>query len=338
MSDAGSASPEESVADASEAPEEEAPPRLGLAFTDLTIESMEALDDAPDVKGKLRILCELTDVNHYQDNTWSGVFVDYLYYGLAFAGERSFSDEQTSALFSILKNVFERAFPVEPDTNSLPLEESHAFFKEQMLTHSVDDAEDGCIQLYSVEEVKSISDFLSTTFYRHYNSYKYAYTTTQPEETVHHDLIVETPLPPPPLCEGLLDGEILEEPVEAPAPAPAPYYEEDHVEYYGEDPEYLETYKAYVRGRRLDAERQEDPSLTKARADAMAMLAQLKADEEAGLVEPTEWTVVEPDEPRPDWAPPATPPDVREKLAAREAGPGRVPPSTPPGAATAAAE
>ena len=31
----------------------------------------------------------------------------------------------------------------------------------------------------------------------------------------------------------------------------------------------------------------------------MVMLAQLKADEEAGLVEPTEWTVVEPDEPRP---------------------------------------
>ena len=51
----------------------------------------------------------------------------------------------------------------------------------------------------------------------------------------------------------------------------------------------------------------------------MALLAQLKADEEAGLVEPTEWTVVEPDEPRPDWVPPATPPEVREKLAAREA-------------------
>ena len=340
MSDEESASQEESVGDASEAPEEEAaPPRLGLAFTDLTIESMEALADATTVKDKLRILCELTEVNHYQDNTWSGVFVDYLYYGLAFAAERSFSDEQTSALFSILKNVFEHAFPVEPDTNSLPLEESHAFFKEQMLTHSVDDAEAGCIQIYSVEDVTQISNFLSTTFYRHYNSYKYAYSVQQPEETVHHSLIVETPLPPPPLCEGQLDGEEIEEaPVPAPAPAPAPYYEEDHVEYYGEDPEYLESYKAYVRGRRLDAERQEDPSLTKAREDAMAMLAQLKADEEAGLVEPTEWTVVEPDEPRPDWVPPATPPDVREKLAAREAGPGWVPPSTPPEAATAAAE
>ena len=76
--------------------------------------------------------------------------------------------------------------------------------------------------------------------------------------------------------------------------------------------------------------------MTKARADAMAMLAQLKADEEAGLVEPTEWTVVEPDEPRPEWVPPATPPDVRDKLAAREAGPGRVPPSTPPEPATVA--
>ena len=340
MSEAGSASQEESVGDASEAPEEEAaPPRLGLAFTDLTIESMEALNDANTVKAKLQILCELTEVNHYQDNTWSGVFVDYLYYGLAFAAEQSFSDEQTSALFSILKNVFEHAFPVEPDADSNPLEENHAFFKDQMLTHSVDDAEAGCIQLFSVEDVTQISNFLSTTFYRHYNSYKYAYTTTQPEETVHHDLIVETPLPPPPLCEGQLFGEAVPEPcVEAPAPAPAPYYEEDHVEYYGEDPEYLESYKAYVRGRRLDAERQEDPSLTKAREDAMAMLAQLKADEEAGLVEPTEWTVVEPDEPRPDWVPPATPPDVREKLAAREAGPGWVPPSTPPEAATAAAE
>ena len=89
MSDAGSASPEESVGDASEAPEEEeaAPPRLGLAFTDLTIESMEASPTRQTVKDKLRILCELTEVNHYQDNTWSGVFVDYLYYGLAFAAE-----------------------------------------------------------------------------------------------------------------------------------------------------------------------------------------------------------------------------------------------------------
>ena len=65
MSEAGSASPEESVGDASEAPEEEAaPPRLGLAFTDLTVEALEALGDAPDVKTKLRILCELTEVNH----------------------------------------------------------------------------------------------------------------------------------------------------------------------------------------------------------------------------------------------------------------------------------
>mgnify|MGYP001230632880 CR=1 FL=1 len=197
MSEAGSAS-QESVGDASEAPEDEAPPRLGLAFTDLTIESMEALADARDVKSKLQILCELTDVNHYQDNTWSGVFVDYLYYGLAFAAERSFTEEQTSALFSILKNVFEHAFPIEPDSDSTPLEENHAFFKEQMLTHSVDDAEAGCVQLFSVEDVTQISEFLSTTFYRHYNSYKYAYTVTQPEETVHHDLIVETPLPPPP--------------------------------------------------------------------------------------------------------------------------------------------
>ena len=108
------------MGDASEAPEEEAaPPRLGLAFTDLTIESMEALADAPDVKGKIANTVRTHEVNHYQDNTWSGVFVDYLYYGLAFAAERSFTEEQTSALFSILKNVFEHAFPVGADADSI---------------------------------------------------------------------------------------------------------------------------------------------------------------------------------------------------------------------------
>ena len=96
--------------------------------------------------------------------------------------------------------------------------------------------------------------------------------------------------------------------------------------------------KAYVRGRRLDAERQEDPSLTKAREDAMAMLAQLKADEEAGLVEPTEWTVVEPDEPRPDRCRRPRRRRCGKNAARARPGPAGCPPSAPPEAATAAAE
>ena len=195
----------------------------------------------------------------------------------------------------------------------------------------------GCIQLYTVEDVQQISNSSPQLFIDTTTPTSTPIPQHSPRRPSTTTLIVETPLPPPPLCEGQLFGEAVPEPcVEAPAPAPAPYYEEDHVEYYGEDPEYLESYKAYVRGRRLDAERQEDPSLTKAREDAMAMLAQLKADEEAGLVEPTEWTVVEPDEPRPDW--------VAAGDAAGRAGktprarPGRLGAAAAPVAETAAAE
>lgn len=279
--------------DASEAPEPE--PKIGLAFADLTVETLEALSDALDVSAKLDLICEVVQVQHYRDNCWSGVFVDYLYYGLAFCGERGYADDQASALFSILKRVFEDAFPLAPQSESRTLEESHACFKQLMLAHSVDDADHGCVGLFSVAEVEAAAEFLSTTFYRHYKMYQYAYSTDQPEETVHHALVVETPLPPPPLADGALyDPDFVEEEC-VEAPAPAPYYEEDHVEYYGADPEYLETYKAYVKGRREDAQAEEDPSLVKARAEAMVHLAQLKADEESGKMAPMKWTVVEPD-------------------------------------------
>ena len=118
-----------------------------------------------------------------------------------------------------------------------------------MLTHSVDDAEDGCIQLYSVEDVTQISDFLSTTFYRHY----FPTSTPIPQHSRRRPstirLIVETPPPHHPCakvnCWMAKSGRTVRE---APAPAPAPYYEEDHVEYYGEDPEYLETTKPMSEG------------------------------------------------------------------------------------------
>ena len=140
----------------------------------------------------------------------------------------------------------------------------------------------GCIQLFSVEGVVTHLRIPLDNFLRHYNSYKYAYSTTQPEETVHHDLIVETPLPPPPLSRRSIVWRSGTRTVrEAQRRRRRPTTRRTTSSIMGR-PRVPRGAKAYVRGRRLDAERQEDPSLTKAREDAMAMLAQLKADEEAG--------------------------------------------------------
>ena len=72
-----SASREESVGDALPAPERRQRRRVRPGLHGPHVESMEALADATTVKDKLRILCELTEVNGIRQYL-VGVFVDYL--------------------------------------------------------------------------------------------------------------------------------------------------------------------------------------------------------------------------------------------------------------------
>lgn len=52
----------------------------------------------------------MMEVQHYEDNPRSMIMVDFFYYNLLFAKMRGLSLDATSALFSILKMVFEAAF------------------------------------------------------------------------------------------------------------------------------------------------------------------------------------------------------------------------------------
>jgi hypothetical protein len=56
------------------------------------------------------MLSSLMEVQHYEDNPRSMIMVDFFYYNLHFARMRGLSLDATSALFSILKMVFEAAF------------------------------------------------------------------------------------------------------------------------------------------------------------------------------------------------------------------------------------
>ena len=81
--------------------------------------------------------CAAVKVEHYENNPWSGVLVDFLYYDLLFCEERGFSAEKTSAFFSIMKAVFDFTFKyVQEDEETVggvvdpvSLEQSYAFFR-----------------------------------------------------------------------------------------------------------------------------------------------------------------------------------------------------------------
>ena len=151
----------------------------GLAWTDLTPAHLETLAATPDPAQKIQLLCEAVAVKHYADNTWSGILVDFLYYSLLFCEERGMAPEKTSAFFSIMKRVFEYTFRpdlepgnVHPAEPRIAMEDSFAFFKDQMLAHSVEDVETAAVGLFSVQDVECVAEFISTTFYRHFKAYR----------------------------------------------------------------------------------------------------------------------------------------------------------------------
>ena len=124
----------------------------------------------PDARSIPRLLCETLAVKHYADNTWSGILVDFLYYNILFCEEKGLTPEKTSAFFTIMKRVFEFTFRpelepgnVDDDVERVGVDASFAFFKEQMLRHSVEAPAEGSVGLFTVADVEFIAEFISTT-------------------------------------------------------------------------------------------------------------------------------------------------------------------------------
>ncbi|KAJ1446721.1 flagellar C1a complex subunit C1a-32-domain-containing protein [Pelagophyceae sp. CCMP2097] len=190
-----------------------------LAWADLSPEALSGLAAAQSPGEKLRLLCLALEIRHYVDNTASAVLVDFLYYALLFCEESAWPPEKTSALFSIMKAVFEFTFKNDA-TADFPQEDasreaSFAFFKDKILQHSVESADAASIGLFSVADVEAVAQFVATTFYRHFRAYAYCFSHDQPTENHQRDLMIETPLAPLPLCEGALSDEQAAEPAAA---------------------------------------------------------------------------------------------------------------------------
>lgn len=166
-----------------------------------------------------RLLCGALNVNRYSDDPWTCILVDFMYYNLMFCEEHGFLPEQTSAFFSIMKAVFEHTFQrCDTGNKVLSMQESYGHFKRlvrryrharfkvdaQMTEHAVDSADDGCVGLFSVHDVKHVASFISGTFYRHFKMYEYCFVHPQNVDLYEREIVAETPLEPLPLAEGVL--------------------------------------------------------------------------------------------------------------------------------------
>ena len=99
------------------------------------------------------------------------ILLDLHFHTLLFAKEQKYNEEQTSALFSIIKKTHNKAV----ETPFGNIDDTFAYFKELLACHSVK-RPPFCIYLYHVQEVVAITEYAINTYFRHFKLYKYAFT------------------------------------------------------------------------------------------------------------------------------------------------------------------
>ncbi|KAI9207250.1 flagellar C1a complex subunit C1a-32-domain-containing protein [Polychytrium aggregatum] len=134
-----------------------------------------------------------------QESERSGILLDFYYYNLSFARHQKFTPDKTSAFFSIMKQTH-NSCTASPFLN---LQKDYEAFKGLLLKHSVH-RPPYSQKVFSLEDVKIISEYARNTYFRHYLMYKYAFT-----KKLKLDLVVDNlDITPVALSTESLPGKI----------------------------------------------------------------------------------------------------------------------------------
>ncbi|ETV76570.1 hypothetical protein H257_09569 [Aphanomyces astaci] len=213
---------EPSVVPVDEKPKD--PPGWGMVWRVLTPEQTAMLLGLSSPSAIIAALCDVLHVEHYADNPRSRVYVDFCFYNFMFAKEDAgFSAAQLALFLAITTSVFDHATTMTSVSNaenkSPPtLADNYAVFKQLVKQHSVDmvpqppqhdtttdnqNSANVYVAIYSLDDVQRIVQYLTSTFYRHFKAFQWAFQA-HPEfvRQVRH-VAVETPLVPPPMAFAL---------------------------------------------------------------------------------------------------------------------------------------
>lgn len=142
-------------------------------WADLTVNDMDLLEQAVTAHQLRETLSDVLGLRQHMDEERTQVELDLYFYTVQFAREHNFNKEQTSVLFTIVKQTHE----VCTETPLGNLEQCFSYFRELVLCHAVR-RPPFSIDLFNAEEVKLIIDYVVNTYFRHYKLYKYVFTPT----------------------------------------------------------------------------------------------------------------------------------------------------------------
>ena len=96
---------------------------------------------------------------------------DLYYNAITFARRENLNPQQLSAMFTIIKTIHKLCISTSYDNISV----CYQTMKDLLISHSVH-RPPFSIQLYSLEQVRNIMEYILQSYFRHFKLYKYAFT------------------------------------------------------------------------------------------------------------------------------------------------------------------
>ena len=124
---------------------------------------LKACSDTERLQGELAVLLGTRDVSSADKR--SLIELDLFTYAIIFCSKKYFSTKQLSAFFTIVKSVHAMCIFTPFDN----MQETFAYFREILLRHSVIRPPFSTC-LYSMKEVKEITDYVLSTYFKHFKA------------------------------------------------------------------------------------------------------------------------------------------------------------------------
>mmetsp|Transcript_62348 Transcript_62348/g.146983 ORF Transcript_62348/g.146983 Transcript_62348/m.146983 type:complete len:261 (+) Transcript_62348:106-888(+) len=162
-----------------------------LLWKDFSVQQMEKYIVMKDPALRMSTLVSMFGLSDKVER--DQITLDLYFYTLQFGLDKGFTADKLSVLFSIMKSTHESSMG-----KFWPARRSFEFFRDLLLQHSVQ-RPPYSIGLFSLQDVKAITDHAATGYFRHYMLYKYAFTkkTEMRFSTVFtHTMSVPESVPP----------------------------------------------------------------------------------------------------------------------------------------------
>ncbi|KAM8962418.1 cilia- and flagella-associated protein 119 [Pelodytes ibericus] len=156
-----------------EFPQHHTPP-TGTCFLfrrDLSMRDLDVLQQISSVEEFHRTVSGILCVGSSVSESRVSVLLDLYYYTMRFCRDSEFSREQTSCLFSIVKETHATCL----DTPLGNADVCYKYFKELLLCHAIH-RPPYSLKLFTPEQIQCISHYFLNTYFRHFKLYKYVFT------------------------------------------------------------------------------------------------------------------------------------------------------------------